>query len=184
MNKAIAMLEYEHIASGIKVADIISKSAYIEFITLKTVSPGKFVILFTGGLGAVRAALDQAKWNYPQGLLDSFLLGNPHAQVLPAFSGERQPVEVMALGVFETNTVASVVLGADAAAKACNINILRIQIEQNLCGKSFMVIEGGVAEVTEAINCAIRAVGDERVIDSSVLANPSKTFVDAYINGM
>ena len=76
--KAIGMVEYKTVSSGIKAADLIVKTAEVELLEAQTVCPGKFIILFTGDLSAVRVSVDAALKTYPESLIDSFVLGNPH----------------------------------------------------------------------------------------------------------
>ena len=44
--KAIGMVEYKTVSSGIKAADLIVKTAEVELLEAQTVCPGKFIILF------------------------------------------------------------------------------------------------------------------------------------------
>ena len=45
MSKAIGMVEYKTVSTGIKAADLIVKTADVELIQAQTVCPGKFIIL-------------------------------------------------------------------------------------------------------------------------------------------
>ena len=82
--KAIGMVEYKTVSSGIKAADLIVKTAEVELLEAQTVCPGKFIILFTGDLSAIRVSVDAAVKTYPESLIDSFVLGNPHESLYRA----------------------------------------------------------------------------------------------------
>ena len=69
--KAIGMVEYKTVSSGIKAADLIVKTAEVELLEAQTVCPGKFIILFTGDLSAIRVSVDAAVKTYPESLIDS-----------------------------------------------------------------------------------------------------------------
>ena len=73
--KAIGMVEYKTVSSGIKAADLIVKTAEVELLEAQTVCPGKFIILFTGDLSAIRVSVDAAVKTYPESLIDSFVSG-------------------------------------------------------------------------------------------------------------
>ena len=60
MSKAIGMVEYKTVSSGIKAADLIVKTAEVELLEAQTVCPVKFIILFTGDLSAIRVSVDAA----------------------------------------------------------------------------------------------------------------------------
>ena len=58
MAKAIGMIEYKTVASGMTAADLMVKTAEVDVIEAKTVCPGKYLVLITGDLSSVRAAVD------------------------------------------------------------------------------------------------------------------------------
>lgn len=86
MSKAIGMVEYKTVSTGIKAADLIVKTADVELIQAQTVCPGKFIILFSGDLSAVRVSVDAAMVQYPEQLIDNFVLGNPHDSIFKALT--------------------------------------------------------------------------------------------------
>ncbi len=87
MSKAIGMIEFKTVASGITAADAMVKTAQVEIVEAQTVCPGKYIAIVTGDLSAVKAAVDAAKAMYPEHLIDSFVLGNPHEDIFPAIYG-------------------------------------------------------------------------------------------------
>ena len=97
--KAIGMVEYKTVSTGIKAADLIVKTADVELIQAQTVCPGKFIILFTGDLSAIRVSVDAAQNTYPESLIDSFVLGNPHESLFKALTCTAEIDNVQALGV-------------------------------------------------------------------------------------
>ena len=60
MANAIGMVEYKTVASGMTAADLMVKTAEVDVIEAKTVCPGKFMVLITGDLSSVKAAVDAA----------------------------------------------------------------------------------------------------------------------------
>ena len=87
MPKAIAMVEYLTVATGIQAADTMVKTAEVELLEAEVVCPGKYIVLISGDLSAVRAAVDNSKAQHPDKLIDSFVLGNPHEAIFPAIYG-------------------------------------------------------------------------------------------------
>ena len=61
MNKAIGMVEYKTVSSGIRAADLMIKTSSVEVIQASVVCPGKYIVLITGDLSAVKASVDAAK---------------------------------------------------------------------------------------------------------------------------
>ncbi|MEG2988403.1 MAG: BMC domain-containing protein, partial [Oscillospiraceae bacterium] len=58
MSRAIGMIEYKTVSSGIAAADRMVKAANIELIEGQTVCPGKYIALFGGELSAIQTAID------------------------------------------------------------------------------------------------------------------------------
>ncbi|MEI6157490.1 MAG: BMC domain-containing protein [Atribacterota bacterium] len=57
----LGVLELNSIAMGLKTLDGMVKAAPIQIIDAKTICPGKFVIIVTGEVAAVDAALSRGK---------------------------------------------------------------------------------------------------------------------------
>lgn len=173
MSKAIGMTEYQTVSAGIRVADIMIKTADVDVVEAQTVCPGKYMIIVTGELSAVRASVDVAKSNFGEKLIDSFVLGNPDESIFPAMYGANEVEEKKALGVLETFSVAAMIVAADNAAKTAEVKLIELRLARGMCGKSYMLITGEVAAVTAAIERAQEAAGDKGMfLDSSVIANP------------
>lgn len=173
MSKAIGMAEYQTVSVGIAAADLMIKTARVEIIEAQTVCPGKYIILITGELSAVRASVDAARSRYGEKLIDSFVLGNPDGSVLPAIYGANEIQNRNALGTLETFSVAAMIVAADTAAKTANVELIELRLARGMCGKSYMLITGEVAAVSAAIEAAQLAAGDKGMfLDSSVIANP------------
>ncbi len=172
MNKALGMIEYKTVASGMTAADIMAKTADIEVLEAMPVCPGKYLVTVCGSLSSVRAAVDAAKAYRPESLIDSFVLGNPHESIFGAIKGTNEVKEPEALGILETFTAASAIVAADNAAKTALVELIELRLAKGLCGKSYLLLTGDVASVTAAIERARSGVEDGMFLDSSVIARP------------
>ncbi len=173
MSKAIGIVEYKTVSAGVVAADAMVKTSDISVIEAQTVCPGKYVIIITGDLSAVDAAVNTARVQHGSQLISSFVLGNPHESIFPAIYGATEIEEVSALGVLETYDAASMVVAADEAAKTAIVDLVEIRLARGMCGKSYMMITGEIAAVQAAIERAKQTVGQEGMyLDSSVIAHP------------
>ena len=173
MSKAIGMVEYKTVSSGMTAADNMVKTSDVEILQASTVCPGKYIVLITGELSAVRSSIDSAAKQYPDQLTDSFVLGNPHEDIFKAIYGGANIENVNALGILETFTAPSIIVAADSAAKAAEVQLIELRIARGMCGKSYMLLTGTVSSVTAAIENAIKTVGDGgMLLDYSVIPNP------------
>lgn len=175
MSKAIGMAEYQTVSTGIKAADLMVKTADVEIIEAQVVCPGKYIVLISGELSAVRASIDASKSMYEERLIDSFVLGNPDESIFPAIYGANPIENKNALGVLETYSAASIIVAADMAAKTADVQLIELRIAKGMCGKSYMLLTGEVAAVQASIDRAQSEVGAGGMfLDSSVIPNPDQ----------
>ena len=175
MAKAIAMIEFQTVASGVSAADTMVKTAEVELIDSSVVCPGKYIILISGDLSAVNAAVESGKTIYADKLIDSYILGNPHESIFPAIYGTNEINNPKALGIVETYSAASILAAADTAAKTADVTLFEIRIAKGMCGKSYLFLTGDVSAVTASVERAKELIGDRAMlIDTAVIANPDK----------
>ena len=175
MSKAIGMVEYNTVSTGVAAADLLVKTSDVEIIEAQTVCPGKYIVIITGELSAVRASVDASKTQFGTKLIDSFVLGNPAEDIFPAIYGTTVIDNPSALGVLETFNASAIIVAADAAAKTANVKLIELRIARGMCGKSYMMLTGSVSAVEAAIERAKTAIADEGFfLDSQVIASPDK----------
>ncbi len=172
MKKALGMIEFKTVASGITATDVMLKTSQVEVVQAGPVCPGKYLATISGDISAVKAAIEAAESYAPHMLIDKFLLGNPHETVQPAICGALEVKEKGALGIIETFTAASAVVAADTAAKTAIVELIEIRLAKGMCGKSYVLITGSVSAVTAAIDKAKQGVEDGMLLDTSVIAGP------------
>ena len=74
MSKALGMVEYKTVASGMTAADIMIKTASVEVLEAMPVCPGKYLVTVSGDLSAVRAAVDAACAYNPSYLISKHII--------------------------------------------------------------------------------------------------------------
>ncbi len=173
MANAIGMIEYTTVSTGVKAADTLVKTADVEIIEAQVVCPGKYIVIISGELSAIRASVDAAKVQHGEKLIDSFVLGNVHEGVFPAIYATVEVENPRALGVVETYSGASAIVAADAAAKTADVTLVELRIARGMCGKSYLFMTGEVAAVQAAVENGKAAAGDKgMLLDYSIIANP------------
>lgn len=173
MQKAIGMIEFKTVSSGITAADHMVKTAEVELLEAQVVCPGKYIALIAGDLSAVNAAVSAAETRDPENMIGKFVLGNPDESIFPAIYGTSQVEHVSALGILETYDASSIIVAADIAAKTAIVTLIELRIAKGMCGKSYLLVTGEVAACEAAIAKAKEAVGANGMfLDSSVIASP------------
>ncbi len=175
MSKALGMIEFKTVSAGVTAADSMVKTAQVELIEAQVVCPGKYIALITGDLSAVDAAVENARVQYGEQLIDSFVLGNPHQGIFPAIYGTTHVEHISSLGVLETYDAAAIIVAADVAAKTSDVELIELRIAKGMCGKSYVFLCGEVSAVEAAISRAKASVSEGGMfLDSTVIAHPDE----------
>lgn len=175
MSKALGMIEFKTVSAGVTAADSMVKTASVELVEAQVVCPGKYIALITGDLSAVDAAVANARRQYGEQLIDSFVLGNPHEGIFPAIYGTTHVMHISSLGVLETFDAAAIIVAADVAAKTSEVELIELRIAKGMCGKSYLFLSGEVSAVEAAISRAKASVSDGGMyLDSTVIAHPDE----------
>ncbi len=173
MSKAIGLVEYKTVSSGMTATDILVKTAEVNILQAGTVCPGKFYALIEGEVSAVQAAIEAAKEAIPDKLIDDFVLGNPDQAIFKAIWGTNTVDKPNALGILETYSIAQAIVAADVAVKSAEVFLVELRLARGMCGKSYFLITGEVAAVNMAIEKAKKSAGEYGMyLDSSVIASP------------
>lgn len=182
MSKAIGMIEFKSIPTGITAADLMVKTAEVDIVEAQTVCPGKYIAIITGTLSAVRSAVDAASKQYDYDLISNFVLGNPHESLFPAMYGATDVQKMDALGILETYDVASLLEAADLAAKTAVVEVIELRLAKGMCGKSFMLLTGEVSAVSASIEKAKKLTGERGMyLDASVIAHPDDKLISTIL---
>lgn len=154
---AIGLIETSSIALGIRAADAMLKTAWVELLQAGAASPGKYLAVVAGDVAAVQAAVAAGVQAAESSLLDSLVIPNLHPQVYPAIKGEGARGPVQAVAVIETLTVAGAIRAADTAVKAAAVDLLQVRLARGLGGKGYLTVSGDVGSVQAAAAAAEQA---------------------------
>jgi len=152
---ALALIDFESIATGIEAADAMVKRAQIDVIKAGTVQPGRYLVLIGGTVADVEESLSAGLEVGGDMVLDHVYLPHVHPEVVSAVAGGRVPDLRDALGVVETTTVASVIRAADAGIKGAAVRLVEIRLADGLGGKGVVLFSGRVADVEAAVEIGV-----------------------------
>ncbi len=172
--RTIGCVELNSVAMGMHAADEMVKSAEVDLVVARPTCPGRYIAIVAGDTAAVASSVEAGCQIGGEMTIDSFVLANVHADVIPALNGTSVGVDINALGVIETCTSASCILAADAAAKAAAVHLLEIRFAAGLAGKAFVVMTGDVSSVQASVDAGVAGVGDSGpVLSHVVIPSPS-----------
>jgi microcompartment protein CcmL/EutN len=156
---ALGLLELDSIAAGIAAGDAMAKRAPIEVIRAGTVHPGRYLVLVGGTVADVEEALEAGREAATASLRDVVFLPNVHPGVVAGMRGARREATGEALGVIETDTVASIIRAADAGLKGARVQLLELRLADDLGGKGYLLFGGPVSEVEAVVEAGVGAAG-------------------------
>jgi microcompartment protein CcmL/EutN len=166
---SIGLIELGSIAAGMEVADAMLKAADVELVLARSICSGKYMVMVRGDTAAVSASVEVGKRTGNFSVIDSFLIPNLHEDIFPAISGTSKVEQFEALGIIEAFSVASLIEGADMAAKSANVRLIEIRLAMALGGKAFVTLTGSVAAVRSAVDAGAEVVGRRGLLVNKVV---------------
>lgn len=165
MPEALGIVETQSIARGVVIADAMVKKAPVSILQSHPISPGKHIVVIAGGVAEIEEAMAAGIAAAGATLVDRLLLPQAHEQLAPLIAGtSTSPTrDLDAVAIFETYTVCSTVLAADAAAKAARVTLVDMRLGQGLGGKAFFTMSGDLDSIEAA------AAAAQAIIDSGLL---------------
>jgi microcompartment protein CcmL/EutN len=164
MGDAVAILELTGVATGYLALDRMLKHSPVTIIEANLVEPGKFLILYTGGVAEVQEAHNAILESYSADVLEEIILPFAHHSVIEGLKGNElrlSSLEYDCIGVIETNCIAATLLAVDRSVKDCNVNIVGIRVAIALGGRAFFVVHGAQHDVEEALEVSEKSAADK-----------------------
>ena len=160
--ESLALVELDSVALGFAALDALVKRAEVLVLEANLVEPGRFLLLFAGGVAEVQESYAACTERAGDGVVDRLLLPMVHPALLAGLRGiEDRDGELDAIGVIEGRTVAGTLHAADRSLKDADVTLAGIRVAVGLGGRAFFVVHGPQHDVEAAI-AAGTAVLDER----------------------
>lgn len=182
--QSIGAVELSSVGIGYKVQDAMLKAAAVDLLLGRTVCSGKYFIVIGGTVSDVKTAIETGARVSGEAIIDQMVIPNVHASVFPALgqSVVLDPDQVEALGIVETFSGVSAIIGADAAAKAGNVALFRIHVAMALGGKGFCLMTGTIADVRTGVAAAAAKARERGLLVSEVvIPRPRKELLQEYL---
>ena len=148
---ALALIELDSIALGYRVLDAMVKRSPIAVIEANLVEPGRYLILFAGGVAEVDEGYDEALFIGDSAVVDKLMLPFAHEALLPGLAGALNIDDPDTIGVIESRTVASTLLACDRSLKDADVTLAGLRITPGLGGRGYFVVHGVQHDVEAAI---------------------------------
>lgn len=160
---AMALLEFDNIATGVLASDIMVKKSPIALLRCGTIHPGRFLILIGGSVASTEEA-------YSAGILlgenecclnASVFLGDVHPSLHDAVLGKRRELVGDALAVVETRSSPALLAAVDAAIKSTTVMLSEVRLGDDLGGHALALMGGELSNVEIALEICSDRAGDQ-----------------------
>lgn len=182
--KVLGGLELDSVAAGFVALDAMAKKAPLRILEVRTVCPGKYLILVTGSEASVEAAIDAGARAHPECLIESLYLPNAHPDLWSSLRRDAPGSATDAIGILEAFSLLAAIDAADSAAKAARVNLLHIRWGDEMGGKASAKLVGPIAEIEAAV-----AAGKERLSERgrlcrvTIIPRPDVTVAGYILRG-
>lgn len=175
---AIALLEFESIARAIRTGDAMVKRAEVRVQLAEPVSPGKYLILVTGGEAEVEESWLEGLEIGGGAVVDSLFLPGVHADALAAVHGlQRDRWAQDSIGIVEASSVAGAIVACDAACKESPVRVLQMRLGKGIGGKGVFTLAGELWDIQASLEAAQRSIEERRVLlASEIIPRPDGRF--------
>jgi len=169
MNYSLGMIETISIPKGIEAGDAMMKAATVDLAAAQAVCAGKFIVIVTGDVAAVKASVAAGVETAGQTLVDSMMIPNIHPEVPLAINACTEVEKQDSIGLLETFSLCAAVLMADAAVKAADVHLAEVRLGRGLGGKSFVIFTGDVAAASASVAAATSLEEVQGLVAQSVV---------------
>jgi microcompartment protein CcmL/EutN len=169
MQPAIALIEFDSIAIGVRAGDAMVKRAPVEVTYAGTVHPGKYLVLVGGDVASVEESYAAGLAAGGESVVDKIFLPSAHPDIARYLRGMRGRVTGDALGIVETRTVAATLGAADRGLKGADVDLVELKLADRLGGKAYCIFSGSVADAEAAVEIAVDNLEDPATLVAQVV---------------
>jgi len=171
----LGALEFSSIVIGLQALDQMVKVAPIQIIDARTISSGKYLIIFSGDVASVEYAYHTGCEIGANQLVDKLFLPQVHPDVIPAIGKIINIGEWDTIGIIETLSIVSGIEAADSAAKEGGVKIIEIRLADGYGGKSYVKMMGSLAAVQSAVRAGtVKAKEKDLLGMDTIIPQPHK----------
>lgn len=165
--KSLGLIELSSIAAGFLAADTMLKAGNVRLLLSRSICSGKYMVLVEGNPASISSAVEAGIAAARGSVIDHFIAASVHDDVVAAVGRSTPPSEMQGcLGILESFNVTTLLLAADASAKAAVVSLLEVRLAMALGGKAFVTMTGDVGSVQAAM-----AAGKKVLSESGTLVN-------------
>jgi microcompartment protein CcmL/EutN len=178
MPKALALLEFDSVATGMLAVDRMLKKSPVALLRCGTVHPGRYLALVGGTVAATEEAHAEgtALGRETATLVDEVLLPDPHPALNLGLVGDRREPAGDSLAVLEVSSSPAILRVVEAILKRVPVQLSKLRLADDLGGRALAVLDGELTDIQEAVEIANANIGSGgKVLGASIMARMDET---------
>lgn len=181
---AVCTFEISSLALGYRLIDRAVKKAPVKIIEGSALTPGKFYILLNGDEASIgESAKDILESAAQELILDHAIIPQIHEDILPAAYAQIQRPVSESIAIFETMTISSGILSADAVAKSAEVRLLDLRLARGIGGKSFFFFTGKLEDVQAGVEAGQARLQERGTfLRAEIIARPHEDFLTHFFS--
>jgi microcompartment protein CcmL/EutN len=135
------------------------KESPITVVEANLVEPGKFLILYGGGVAEVEEAHRKGLAIGADAVIDEVLLPHAHARTWACLRGAESFHDVDCAAIVEGRSIARTIASADVAVKAAEVQLCALRVTPAMGGRAYYVLTGAQSDVEAAVELGLARLG-------------------------
>ncbi|MEG0050791.1 MAG: BMC domain-containing protein [Terrisporobacter sp.] len=182
MIKSIGAIEFKSIAKGIEVSNDMVKKFYVEVLYLKSICPGKFLIIIAGETSYVNESINYGLTKGKGYIVDSFIINSISEDIINGIKHKYKTLEnIRSIGILETNKVCSGIKALDKTLKYSDVNLVKLQLSFAIGGKLVYIVEGDASSLEHGIEEGKSILNSKDIISDSIIQSVDNQIIKNLI---
>ena len=157
------------------MADALVKRASVRLALAEAVTPGKYLLVFSGEVAEVEESFKAAEAAGGTLIIDRLYLPQLATGVARALEGKADKMRPGdSIGIVETHTVSAAIKAADVAAKRAEVRLTQLHLARGIGGKGYFTIAGAQADVEAALEGAAAAIEPNLLVTTEIIQRPHR----------
>ncbi len=182
MSKSIGAIEFKSIAKGIEVSNEIIKKSLVEVLYLKSICPGKFLIIVTGETSYVNECIDYGVEIGIGYIVDSFVINSISNEIVNGLKNKYEKLDnINSIGVVETNKVCAGIKMLDKTLKSGDVSLVKLQLSFAIAGKLVYIVSGDLSSLQYSLEESKSVVKEKEIIYMTTIPSVDEKIIRSLI---
>jgi PduT-like ethanolamine utilization protein len=182
MSKSIGAIEFKSIAKGIEISNDMVKKSFVDILYLKSICPGKFLIIVAGDTCQVNECINYGVDNGIEYIVDNFIINSVHEDIVNGFKYKYKPINnITSIGVMESTKVCAGIKSLDKALKSSDVVLIKLQLSFAIGGKLVYIVAGELSSVEVGIKEGESILNPKEIVNISIIPSVDRQIIKKLI---